>query len=186
MKDRKELLSKLNATQIILLSFFTVIALGTLFLATPLSSNSGEWTDFTTALFTAASATCVTGLTVVETASYFSTFGKFGILALIQVGGLGIMTIISMFSVMFSRSSSLKNRNIAMQATGAISYSEVRGLLAMILIGTAIFESAGAALLSIRFTQIYGVADGIKQAIFLSISAFCNAGFIACFRTAFL
>ena len=177
MKDRKELLSKLNATQIILLSFFTVIALGTLFLATPLSSKSGEWTDFTTALFTAASATCVTGLTVVETASYFSTFGKFVILALIQVGGLGIMTIISMFSVMFSRSSSLKNRNIAMQATGAISYSEVRGLLAMILIGTAIFESAGAALLSIRFTQIYGVADGIKQAIFLSISAFCNAGF---------
>ena len=177
MEKRKGFFSKLTVTQIIILSFLSVIAVGTLLLSFPFSAASGQWTDFTTALFTAVSATCVTGLTVVETATYFSVFGKIVILLLIQVGGLGIMTIVSMFSVMFARSSSLKNRNIAMQSTGAITYGEIKGLLAMILAGTAIFEIAGAAILAIRFTNLFGVGEGIKQSIFLSVSAFCNAGF---------
>ena len=177
MSKKKGLFSKLTATQIILLSFFSVIAIGTFLLSTPLAAHSGKWSSFSTALFTAVSATCVTGLTVVETASYFTVFGKVVILCLIQIGGLGIMTVISLFSLILARSSSLKNRNIAMQATGAITYYDVRSLLVMIILGTAVCELVGAALLSIRFIGVYGVGKGIAQSVFLSVSAFCNAGF---------
>lgn len=167
----------LNAAQIILLSFVTVIMIGTLLLCAPFSSSSGNWTDFMTALFTATSATCVTGLTVVTTASYFSLAGQIIILCLIQVGGLGIMTIISVFSVLLSRSSSLRKRNIAMQATGAISYSEIKGLLGRIFLVTFIMEFIGALVLYLKFLSEYGASNGLKYAVFTAISAFCNAGF---------
>ena len=176
-KKKKNLISKLSVTQLILFSFSTVILIGTLLLCMPFSSASGEWTGFLTALFTATSATCVTGLTVVTTATYFSTAGQILILCLIQVGGLGIMTIISVFSVMFTRTVSIRTRNIAMQATGAINYNEIKSLLLRIFIGTILMELIGAAVLSIRFVPMYGVNEGLKQSVFTSVSAFCNAGF---------
>ena len=173
----KSVLYKLSVTQIILLSFMAVILIGTALLCAPFSSSRNEWTDFVTALFTATSATCVTGLTVVNTAGYFSTIGHIIILALIQVGGLGIMTIISVFSVLLSNSSSLRNRNIAMQATGAINYSEIKALLKKIFLGTLSIEFIGAALLSASFIPKFGFLKGIKTAVFTAVSAFCNAGF---------
>ena len=176
-KGVRGFISKLNPTQIILLSFATMITIGAILLVMPFSSKSGEWTDFITALFTATSATCVTGLTLVETGTYFSLFGKIVIITLIQLGGLGIMTIVSLFSVMFVRSSSIRNRNIAMQATGAITYSEIKALLWRIVTGTVLFELIGAALLTIRFIPQFGVERGILISVFTSISAFCNAGF---------
>lgn len=172
-----EFFAKLSPPQIITLSFATMIFIGAVLLVLPFSSAEGQWTSFVTALFTATSATCVTGLTLVETGTYFSLTGKIVILCLIQLGGLGIMTIVSLFSVIFVRTSSIKNRNIAMQATGAIAYNEIKGLLGRIITGTFIFELIGAGLLTIRFIPQYGVRDGIWISVFTSISAFCNAGF---------
>ena len=177
MEGKKRAVLRLSVAQTIIISFVTVILVGTLLLCAPFSSASGEWTDFSTALFTATSATCVTGLTVVTTASYFSLAGQIIILCLIQVGGLGIMTIISIFSVLMRSSSSLRKRTIAMQAAGAISYSEIKALLRRIFLGTFIIEIIGASILAARYIPEYSVAKGIKYAVFTAVSAFCNAGF---------
>ena len=177
MGEKKRLFQKLSPTQTILFSFIAVILLGTLLLCMPFSSESGEWTSFVTAFFTATSATCVTGLVVVQTSTYFSLAGQIIILCLIQAGGLGIMTIFSVFSVMFAHSSSLRHRNIAKQAAGAINYDGIRSLLFRVFIGTFLIEVIGAAVLCIRFIPEHGVKIGIKYAVFTSISAFCNAGF---------
>ena len=177
MAKKKRKIKGLNVTTIILFSFLLVILLGAGLLVLPFSSGSGQWTDFTTALFTATSATCVTGLIVVDTGTYWSTFGKVVILLLIQIGGLGIMTIISLIAIIFAKSSSLRSRNIAMQAAGAESYQTIKAILVNIFVGTAVSEFIGAVVLSIRFIPKFGVLKGIGLSFFHSISAFCNAGF---------
>jgi len=176
LKKRKKF-KGLNVTTIILFSFLLVILLGAGLLCLPFATKEAHWTDFTTALFTATSATCVTGLIVVDTGTYWSVFGKIVILILIQIGGLGIMTIISLISIIFAKNSSLRSRSIAMQAAGAQSFQSVAEVLKRIFIGTGICEFLGAAVLSIRLIPRFGLLKGIWYSLFTSISAFCNGGF---------
>ena len=177
MKKKVKIKAHLNITTIILLSFLLVILVGAGALCLPFSSATGSWTDFTTALFTATSATCVTGLIVRDTASFWSPVGKVIIILLIQIGGLGIMTIISIIAMVFGKNASLRTRTIAMQTAGAVSYQSVKNTLKTIFVGTAAFEFTGAAILSIRFIPKFGLGRGVVFAIFHSVSAFCNAGF---------
>ena len=177
IKKKRKGKRSINYTSIILLSFLLVIIVGAGLLTLPISSKSGDWTDITTALFTATSATCVTGLIVVDTGTFWSPFGKIVILILIQVGGLGIMTIISLIAIIFAKNSSLHSRSLAMQAAGAVSYHTVYDILKVIFIGTAVCEFTGACILSIRFIPKFGVWRGIWFSVFHSVSAFCNAGF---------
>ncbi len=176
-KSKRKIKWRINSTTIILFSFLLVILIGAGLLTLPFASNSGTWTDFTTALFTATSATCVTGLVVVDTLTHWSIFGQIILILLIQVGGLGIMTIISLIAIFLAKSSSLHSRTMAMQAAGAASYQSVAQTLKNVFIGTSFFEFVGAVLLSIRFIPRFGILNGIWKAVFHSISAFCNAGF---------
>lgn len=153
-----------------------MILLGTVFLCLPFATADGD-VDFMTAFFTATSATCVTGLIVRDTLTYWSGFGQAVILFLIQVGGLGFITIISLFTVYAKRRASLSQRKLAMQSAGSVDLVGVRGLLKIIIIGTFSFEFIGAFALSFAFVPVYGWGQGIWGAVFTSVSAFCNAGF---------
>lgn len=168
---------RLSYTQAVVLGFGALMLLGALLLMLPVSSAQGEWTDPLTALFTSTSATCVTGLIVVDTGSHWSFFGKLVILLMIQVGGLGFMTIVTAASVLIHKRIGLHERTMLIQATGAMSHSSVIHLIVRIVIGTLIFEAVGAAVLAVRFIPRFGPAEGICYAVFHSISAFCNAGF---------
>ncbi|MDD6811415.1 MAG: potassium transporter TrkG [Lachnospiraceae bacterium] len=170
-------LYKLSYTRIIALSFVFVILLGSLLLMLPVSSVQGTWTPFIDTLFTSVSATCVTGLAVYDTGFYWSFFGQIVILCMIQIGGLGFMTVISMFSIFLKRKISLTERQILMQSAGNMRLSGMVRLVKRIILGTVIFELTGALLLAIRFIPRYGFWKGIYFSIFHSISAFCNAGF---------
>lgn len=170
-------------TKIIVISFLLAILIGAGLLTLPISSRTGQWTDFTSCLFTATSATCVTGLTVKDTLTHWSTFGHVVIICLIQIGGLGVMTIFSLFSIILSKNASLHSRALAMQASGALSYQSIYDQLKRILKGTFFFEFLGAAVLCVRFVPKYaadgfvGIIKGIWYSVFHSVSAFCNAGF---------
>lgn len=168
---------KLSNTKIIVLSFIFVIFIGTFLLCLPASSASGDWTSPIDAAFTATSATCVTGLVVYDTFTHWSLFGKFVILALIQVGGLGFMTLITLVALVTHKHLSLHKRQLIMQSTGNNYLSGVMTLVKKIFFGTVIFESAGTILLAFRFCPMMGFWEGLFNALFHSISAFCNAGF---------
>lgn len=173
----KKLLKKLTYTQIIVLSFLIMILAGAFLLCLPISSASGEFTPPLNALFTATSATCVTGLIVYDTCTYWSIFGKIVILGLIQIGGLGFMVFISMFSIFLKKRIGVYERRLLMQAQGNLRLSGVVVLLKRILKGTFICEGIGALILAIRFCPEMGFIKGVGNAIFHSVSAFCNAGF---------
>lgn len=162
-------------TRIIALSFAIVILVGALLLCTPFASASGSWTNPVDALFTATTATCVTGLVVVDTSAHWSLFGQIVILILIQLGGIGFMTLITLFSFFVHRQVSLHERRLLLQSVGSLQMGSVMATFRQILIGTFLMEGLGAALLSIRFYPLYG-KKGIWYAVFHSISAFCNAG----------
>lgn len=168
---------KLTNTQIIVMSFFIIILIGANLLTLPFSSKSGEATPFFDALFTATSATCVTGLSVYDTYAHWSVFGQVVILLLIQTGGLGFMSIITMFSVFLKRKISLHERRLLMQSAGNVRLSGMIKLLKKIFIGTFTFEAIGALLLAIRLCPEMGMRYGLFASIFHSVSAFCNAGF---------
>lgn len=161
----------------IALGFFLIIIVGTLLLMLPISSRSGEWTSLINALFTATSATCVTGLVVFDTYQYWSIFGQFVIIVLIQIGGLGFITFGVGFSMFLKRKIGLARRNLIQESVSALKLAGVVKLVKKIIIGTAIFEGIGAVLLAIRFVPKMGLLVGIYNAVFHSISAFCNAGF---------
>lgn len=167
---------KLPAAAIVALSFFIIICLGTAMLCMPFATVSGK-VDFLTALFTATSATCVTGLAVSPMATYWSYYGQAVILILIQVGGLGFITIISLFMLYVKKHTSLSQRKLVMQSAGSVDLASVKGLVKIILLGTLAFEFFGAFCLSFAFVPVYGWGEGIWQAVFTSVSAFCNAGF---------
>lgn len=173
----KKLFKKLTYTQIIVLSFVMMILLGTILLCLPISSASGEFTAPIDALFTATSASCVTGLIVFDTCTYWSLFGQIVILTLIQVGGLGFMVFISTFSVFLKKRIGLYERRLLMQAEGNLRLSGVVVLLKRIIKGTLLFEGLGAIILAFRFIPKMGWGQGVYNAVFHSISAFCNAGF---------
>lgn len=167
---------RLPAAAMVAISFFAIICLGTAFLCMPFATRDNS-VDFLSALFTATSASCVTGLSVADTFSHWSYFGQAVILLLIQIGGLGFITIISLFMLYVKKHTSLSQRKLVMQSAGSVDLASIKGLVKYILLGTLIFEFAGAFLLSISFIRVYGWGLGIWQAVFTAVSAFCNAGF---------
>lgn len=168
---------KMTSAKFLALGYIVVILIGAFLLCLPISSVNREWAPFVKSLFTATSATCVTGLTVYDTFTHFSLFGQIVILFLIQIGGIGFMTVITMFSMFLRRKIGLYERKILMDSEGMGRISGVMLMIKRILIYTLIFELAGAVLLSIRFVGDFGWGRGIYFGIFHSVSAFCNAGF---------
>ena len=168
---------KLTHTQIIAIGFIVVIVIGALLLSLPVSSRSGEWTNIFDSLFTSVSATCVTGLVVFDTYTHWSFFGQTVILVLIQIGGLGFMSVITMFFIFMKKQISLNERKLLMQSAGTMQIGGVVRLIRSIVIGTLAVEAAGAVILSFRFVPRMGFWEGIGNAVFHSVSAFCNAGF---------
>lgn len=173
----RKLLKKLTYTQIIVLSFLLVILIGGSLLCLPVASADGAATSPINAFFTATSATCVTGLVVVDTFTHWSLFGQIVILCLIQTGGLGFLMYISMFSVFLKRKIGVYERRLLMQAEGNLKLSGAVSSLKRIVLGTFMFEGIGAIILATRFCPKMGLGEGIYNAVFHSVSAFCNAGF---------
>lgn len=174
LKHRK----KLRPTQTLILGFLCVILAGTFLLMLPVSTTDGSIAPFSTALFTATSATCVTGLSVEVTSEYWTLFGQIVILVLIQVGGLGFMSMAVLLFMLVKRATTPYDNMIVAQNFSLLNNEDAASVfMKRIIVGTAIFETAGAAVLSMRFIPEYGVSDGIYKGIFHSISAFCNAGF---------
>lgn len=170
-------INRLSYTRTIALSFFGVIIIGSLLLMLPVSSRNGEWTPFLNALFTATSASCVTGLIVYDTYTYWSHFGQIVILLMIQIGGIGLMTLISTFAIFRKKKIGLHERILLKQSAGNTRISGMVRLVKQIILGTLLFEGAGAILLAIRFVPQMGAGRGVYYAVFHSISFFCNAGF---------
>ncbi len=169
--------SKLTYTQIIVLGFACIILFGAVVLCTPFASQSGEWTPFEDSIFTAVSATCVTGLTVCNTAEHWSVFGQVVILCLIQVGGLGFVSIISIISMVSKKNISLHNKRLLMESAGYTKLSGVDTMLKRLISGSLIFELCGAAVLTVRFMHDMPFSRAVYYGVFHSVSAFCNAGF---------
>jgi len=167
----------MTPTRIIVLGFLLIILLGTLLLMLPISSKNGTITPFVDSLFTATSATCVTGLVVYDTYSHWSLFGQIVLISLIQVGGLGFMTMSILVVMLMRRKIGLRQRYIMQESVSAPQVGGIVRMTRFILIGTLILEGIGAILLSIRFCPEFGWKEGIYRAIFTAISAFCNAGF---------
>lgn len=174
--DKKKLSIDLKPTQVLVLGFLIVILLGTLLLNLPVASKSGSSIGFVDALFTATSAVCVTGLVVVNTLDHWTMFGKIVILTLIQIGGLGFMTITTTLFIILGRKISLKERLIIQEALNQYTLSGMVRLAKNVVLGTLLLELLGAALLATRFVPDFG-KDGIFMSVFHAISAFCNAGF---------
>lgn len=168
---------KLTNMQIIALGFALIAVIGAILLMLPISSSSGERTPFLTALFTSVSASCVTGLVLVDTAVHWSLFGQIVILVLIQLGGLGFMTIATFFLSFTKKNINLRKRSIMAESINTAHISGLKSMTRKIFVGTALFELAGAVLLSVRFVGEFGTAKGIWYGVFHSVSAFCNAGF---------
>ncbi|MBQ3131978.1 MAG: Trk family potassium uptake protein [Clostridia bacterium] len=166
----------LSSFQIIILGFVAVILTGALILTLPACSKAGIYTPFEEALFTSTSAVCVTGLVVHDTASYWSSFGQAVILVLIQIGGLGVMTVGVFFAVISGRRISLMQRSTMQEAIASHKLGGVIKLTQFAVIVTLIIEFAGAAIMAPVFYGDYG-PRGIWMAFFHSVSAFCNAGF---------
>lgn len=169
---------RLSPLQYVVVGFILLITLGTLLLTLPISSVSREFTPLSDAAFTATSAACVTGLSVYDTLSYWSLFGKIVILVLIQIGGLGVMSMAVLWALLLKRSVSPRENLIVSQSLGLSgSNGAATQLMKMIVGGTFIFEFLGAVVLSFRFIPLFGVGQGIFKSIFHAVSAFCNAGF---------
>lgn len=159
------------------IGFFLLILVGATLLNLPIASIDGNSVGFIDALFTSASAVCVTGLIVVNTAAHWTFFGKLIILVLIQVGGLGFMTMATLVALVLGRKITLKNRLILQEELNNLTLSGVVKLTKYVLYSTFLIEAVGALILSFRFVPDFGFWKGIWFAIFHSISAFCNAGF---------
>ena len=167
---------RLSSFKIIILGFAGVILLGALLLMLPISTTGGNVTPFNETLFTSTSAVCVTGLVVRDTGSYWSTFGQTVILALIQIGGLGVVTVAASFALLSGRKISLMQRSTMQDAISAPKVGGIVRLTRFILRGTFLIELLGALAMLPVFCRDYGWR-GIWMAVFHSVSAFCNAGF---------
>lgn len=177
MNRKKTTRTKLSATSVFSLGFLVLILLGTLLLTLPISSASGQFTNPLDAAFTAVSATCVTGLITVDTATAWSSFGHTVIIVLIQIGGLGFMTVAMLLSLVIRRNITPQERRLAAMSYNLDEFDSIMQLVKRILVGTFAIELIGAMLLATRFVPDFGWALGIRKSIFHSISAFCNAGF---------
>lgn len=167
----------LTSAQVIIAGFLSVILLGALLLSLPCATRSGERAPLLDALFTSTSAVCVTGLVVRNTATYWSLFGQAVILALIQIGGMGVVTLAVTITMISGRKIGLMQRSTLQEAISAHHVGGIVKLTGFILRTTLLFELAGAALLSVAFCREFGPARGLWYGLFHSVSAFCNAGF---------
>jgi trk system potassium uptake protein TrkH len=174
---RRFALRSLNTAELLVLGFAGVILFGAILLSLPFASVSGESVGFVNALFTAASAVAVTGLVVVDTATYWTTFGHVVIIVLIQIGGLGIITMGTLFALILGRRINFRQRIVMQEAMNKITLNGVVRLAKYILILTFAVEGVGAIILATRFVPEFGWGEGIWLSVFHSISAFCNAGF---------
>lgn len=173
----KLLKRQVSQTQFIAYGFFVIIMIGTLLLMLPVSSRDGQSEPFLNCLFTAVSSTCVTGLVVADTWTQWSLLGQCFLLVMIQLGGLGFITIGIFVSVILRRRIGLKARGLMQESVNTLQIGGMVRLTKRIIRGTLLFEGAGAVLLSIRFVPQYGFFKGLWYGIFHSVSAFCNAGF---------
>jgi len=179
--SKKPLLKKwrenLSPQRFLLLGFILIIAMGTLLLSLPIARSPGFEPDFLTALFTATSATCVTGLVVVDTGTHWSTFGHIVIISLIQIGGLGFMTMATLILIMLGRRIGLRQRIVIQQSINQVHVGGIIRLIKQVLVLTVIVEGIFAIILATRFAAEFGLGKGIWFGVFHSVSAFNNAGF---------
>jgi len=166
-----------NPTRLIALGFAAVILLGAFLLHLPISARSGQATDWLTCLFTATSATCVTGLVRVDTFLHWTGFGQGVLLVLLQLGGLGFVTMLSVFSLAVGKRISLSQRLMMASALNLPGTAGVVRVVRHALIGTFAVEGVGAVLLATRFVPLFGYGKGLWFSVFHSVSAFCNGGF---------
>lgn len=172
-----KIIRKISRMQLIAIGFLAVILVGSLLLMLPFATKQGQTTSYVDALFTATSATCVTGLVPFDTFTHWTLFGQLVILFMIQLGGIGFMTVITMATLFMRHKIGLQNRMLIMESAGTITLSGIGNLVKRIIFGTAIFELSGAVLLATQFVPVFGWAKGLYVSAFHSISAFCNAGF---------
>ena len=172
---RKKRNFTLTSTQIIMLSFAALILVGSLLLSLPIASKSGESISYVDALFTATTATCVTGLVTLTTATTFSVFGQVVILLLIQIGGLGVITVMAGLMVLLHRKMGLRDSQLISDAFNLDTLSGLSKFIKKVLIGTLVIEGVGALAYMTVFLPEFG-ARGIFISVFTSVSAFCNAG----------
>lgn len=173
----KNMFRSLPPASLIVVAFLIAIMVGTFFLIMPFAAKQHGSIGFFNALFTATSAVCVTGLVVADTASTWTVFGQTIILILIQIGGLGIMTAASTFSLILGRRMGLKERLTIQESLNEFNLQGVVKLFRYIIIATFTIEGVGALLLATRFIPKFGFFSGLAKSVFHSISAFCNAGF---------
>ena len=167
---------RLTSSQIIIFGFSGVILLGTILLMLPVSSREGLWTSFPDALFTSTSAVCVTGLVVHDTAAYWSGFGQLVLMLLIQIGGMGVITVAASFAMISGRRISLMQRSTMQEAIAAPNVGGIVQLTGFAVKVTLLIELLGAAAMAPVFCRDFGIR-GLWMALFHSVSAFCNAGF---------
>lgn len=167
----------ISSFQIIILGFMSLIILGSVLLMLPFATNDGKGAIFTDALFTSTSAVCVTGLTLHDTATYWSMFGQGVILCLIQIGGMGVVTVAVAIATVSGRKIGLMQRSTMQEAVSAHHLSGIVRLTKFILKTTVFIELIGTVLLLPSFIYDFGVLKGIWYSLFHSVSAFCNAGF---------
>lgn len=170
-------LKKFSSQQIIIVGFAALILLGSLLLMLPFSTRDGQGASFPDALFTAVSASCVTGLIIRDTATYWSGFGQAVILLMIQVGGMGFVTFSILFSLLFGQKISLKQRGTMQDSISAPKLGGIVKLTNFVIRMTVIFELSGALVFALSFCRIFGFWKGLWYGLFHGVSAFCNAGF---------
>ena len=168
---------RLSPVKTIVIGYVIIILTGALLLTLPISTRDGVWTSFVNALFTATSATCVTGLVVFDTYTYWSVFGQIVILLLIQIGGIGFMTLAISALTLTKRKIGLRDRYTLQESVNAPQVGGIVKMTRFILFGTAIFEISCSLLFAFRFCPEYGLLKGIYFSVFHLVSAFCNAGF---------
>lgn len=169
-------LRKMSPVQVLALTFLALILTGTFLLMLPWATT-GEQVGFVDALFTATSAVCVTGLVVVDTGTRFTIFGQAVILLLIQLGGLGLMTVATMVAVILGKRITFRDRLIIQEAFNQFTLEGMVRLIKYIVMTTFVIQGIGALLLFMRFQPLYGTLRGLWFAVFHAVSAFCNAGF---------
>ncbi|WP_040471972.1 TrkH family potassium uptake protein [Lentilactobacillus kisonensis] len=168
---------RLALPQILTLGFLTIILIGTILLSLPVASKSGHMTSYINAFFTATSATCVTGMTVVNTALHWSLFGKIVILMLVEIGGLGFMTFAVLLFVFMRRKVDLTTQLLTQQSLNLESFINTRSVVFLVVSLSLAIQLLGTILIFVDFYPRYGFLKGLGYSIFHSISAFCNAGF---------
>ena len=168
---------KLSPSAIIAVGFLLLILTATLLLMLPISARNRQSTPLLTSLFTATSAVCVTGQALVDTGTHWSLFGQVVLIVAIQIGGLGVMTLMALVSMALGKRIGLRQRTLLQESVASFQVGGIVRLVRFAMRGTAVVEGCGVVLLSFRFVPMLGWAKGIWYSVFHSISAFCNAGF---------